>query len=705
MEAVECGAAALGIMLGYYGRFVPLEELRIASGVSRDGSKALNILKAARSYDLEGAWYRRSMETVLAGPFPVIVYWNFNHFLVVEGRRGDNVYLNDPAMGPRTVKVSEFSESYTGIAMEVHPGKKFQHSGRRTTVWSGLWRRLQGQGSAFGYLFAVSLLLVVPTIVVPGMLQVFIDQVLVRGNQTWLFSLILGLILALVAAAGLTWLQQSLLLRVELRYALAQSAEFVWHILRLPQNFFDQRYAGDVSSRVAANDRIANLIGGGFGAVLLNSLMSVFIVLVMLFYSPILTAIAVITPVLAALMLRLIGRRREDASIRLQVVGAKLISTSVVGLRMIETLNSIGGEDDFFAKWSGFHARTLNTEQHLSRYDVITDAFSPLFQGLTTAAILGVGSLLVIQGQISLGALVAFQALTLIFHNQFRRLIEVTSLAQQSSGDMARLDDTMRYSYDWRFKNDDTPAETKASLHKANGRLTLDNVSFRFTPLESEFIKDLSFDVAPGGWLALVGSSGSGKSTTANLITGLYEPDQGQILLDGYQLHVWGREKLAESVATVNQEISLFEGTLAENITLWDSTISHQAVVNAVHDAALTDVVEVLPGNYDGWIEEDGRNLSGGERQRVEIARALVRQPSLLVLDEATSALDPVTELHIAKALRRRGCTCILIAHRLSTIRDADQILVLDAGKVVERGIHEELMAANGEYAQLIADE
>lgn len=712
MEAVECGAAALAILLGYYKRFVPLEELRIACGISRDGSKALNILKAARAYGLEGNWYRRAMDAVLAGPFPVIIFWNFNHYLVVEGCQGDKVYLNDPAAGPRRIMREEFDRSYTGIVLEAQPGATFAVEGQQSNIWQGLRKRIVGLGGAFALLFGVSLLLVIPTLVVPTLLQIFIDRVLVGNLPQWPLPLLLSLLLAIVLAVGLTWLQQTLLMRMELRMALSQSTAFVWHILRLPLSFFDQRYRGDISSRVDANDVIANLIGGGFGTVLLNCLTSVLLVLVMLAYSPSLTAIAVTMPVAAVIMLRLLERKRTDFATRFEVEQAKLMSTSVVGLQTIETLKAVGGESDFFAKWSGYHARTLNTEQELARYDVLTDTFSPLWQGLVSAAILGLGSLFVVQGHLTLGRLVAFYTLSLTFQNQFRRLIEVVGQAQKSAGQLARLDDAWRYPLDWRHARHTPELHTSLldedklrPLTQASGHLTVRNLGFRFSPLDPEFIHELNLDVAPGAWVAVVGRSGSGKSTLGRLITGLYMPSSGEVLLDGRPLRQWNRAQLANSMTTVDQEIVIFGDTMTENLTLWDSTMPEMQIVAAVRDAALTDVVDALPAGYRSLLAENGNNLSGGQRQRVEIARALVRNPALIVLDEATSALDAVTELQIAQALRRRGCTCIMVAHRLSTIRDADEIIVLRAGEIVERGVHADLLAAGGEYAQLIADE
>ncbi|MCB0086455.1 MAG: NHLP family bacteriocin export ABC transporter peptidase/permease/ATPase subunit [Caldilineaceae bacterium] len=712
MEAVECGAAALAILLGYYKRFVPLEELRIACGVSRDGSKAINILRAARAYGLEGNWYRRSLEQVLTGPLPVIVFWNFNHFLVVEGSQGDTVYINDPAAGPRRITRAEFDRSYTGISLEVQPDAAFTPQGAQGNLWQGLRERMVGLSGAFALLVGISLLLVIPTLVTPTLLQIFIDRVLVRNLQRWPAQLMASLLLAIVLAAGLTWLQQTLLLRMELRMALGQSTKFVWHILRLPLSFFDQRYRGDISSRIDANDAIANLIGGGFGAVLLNCLTSLLLALVMLAYSPTLTAIAVTMPVAAIIMLRRLERRRTDLSTRFEIEQAKLMSTSIVGLQTIETLKALGGEGDFFAKWSGYHARTINTEQELARFDVFTSAFSPLWQGLVTAGILGLGSLFVIQGDLTIGRLVAFYTLSLTFQSQFRRLIDVVGQAQRSAGQLARLDDAWRYPLDWRHAADASAtapapadADERQPLARAAGRLTLRNLGFRFSPLDPEFIQDLNLDVAPGGWVALVGRSGSGKSTLGRLITGLYTPSSGDVLLDGQPLHRWQRDQLANSMATVDQEIAIFGGALSDNLTLWDATVPEAQIVDAVRDAALTDVVEALPDGYRSPLSENGDNLSGGQRQRVEIARALVRNPALIVLDEATSALDAVTELHIAQALRRRGCTCIMVAHRLSTIRDADEIIVLDQGKIVERGHHAELLAADGQYAQLIAEE
>jgi NHLM bacteriocin system ABC transporter peptidase/ATP-binding protein len=701
MEIVECGAAALGIVLGYYGRRVPLEELRVTCGVSRDGSKAGNVLRAARSYGLEAVGMHREVDEVLSGTFPVIVFWNFNHFLVVEGVSRNKVYLNDPVMGPRSVSREEFGNSFTGVSLEFKKGPVFTAGGAAPGLMAKLGRRLKGFNGAIAFVAWISLMLVLPGMILPGMTATFVDNILIRQFEGWLGPMLIGLGVTFLLNVTLRSLQGLALLRIELRLALEQSARFAWHVLSLPIAFFSQRYAGDLVNRVEANDRVATLLARDFGNAAASCLTAVFLGAVMFSYDVTLSAIVLGSAALNIVVLRLLNRSLADMALRLQVEHGKLFSTSVVGLYSIETLKATGGESDFFSTWAGYHARAINSEQKLGIYQQTVDLLPAVLLSLTSAAVLGFGALQVIHGDLSIGALVAFQGLLMSFSVPVQQLVGVVGKVQQASADLSRLDDVLHYKRDWRFsQQSDAPVEARAA-----GHLSMQGVSFGYSALEPPLIEDFSIDIAPGQWVALVGESGSGKSTLGKLITGLFEPRAGEIKIDDHTLQAWGRERLSKIVASVDQDIRLFGGTVHDNVTLWDDTVEHGQLVAAIDDAGLTPTIQNMPGNFQGVIEEDGRNLNGGQRQRVEIARALVREPAILVLDEATSALDAASENEILAAVRRRGMTCVLVAHRLSTIRDCDAIIVLDRGKVVERGTHTALMAAAGAYARLIRSE
>jgi NHLM bacteriocin system ABC transporter peptidase/ATP-binding protein len=705
MEVVECGAAALGSVLAYHGRRVPLEDLRVACGVSRDGSKASNVVRAARHYGLEAVGMRREVDEVLAGAFPVIVFWNFNHFVVVEGVSRTRVYLNDPAVGPRSVSREEFGKGFTGVSLEFKKGPAFVSGGAAPGVMAKLTGRLKGLHAAIAFVAWISLMLVIPGMIVPGLTAAFVDRVLIQRFEGWLGPLLVGLGVTFLLNVVLRYLQGIALVRIELRLALEQSARFAWHVLSLPVVFYSQRYTGDLVSRVEANDRVATLLARDFGNAAASCLTAVFLGAVMISYDVKLAAIVLGSAILNIIVLRLLHRSLSDVALRLQMDQSRLFSTSVLGLHSIETLKSIGGENDFFSKWAGYHARTINSEQKLGVYQQTIDLLPTVLLSLTSAAVLGVGAVQVIHGQLTIGALVAFQGLLMSFSGPVQQMVGVASRVQQASADLSRLDDVLHYKSDWRFSlTSDSPSDAPSEA-RAAGHLSMQGVSFGYSALEPPLIEDFSLDVAPGQWVALVGESGSGKSTLGKLITGLLEPRAGDIRVDGHSLQAWGRERLSTVVASVDQDIKLFAGTVYDNITLWDDTVDHGRLVAAINDAGLIATVRNMPGNFEGAIEEGGRNLNGGQRQRIEIARSLVREPSLLVLDEATSALDAVSENEILTAVRRRGMTCVLVAHRLSTIRDCDEIIVLERGKVVERGTHASLLAAAGAYARLIGAE
>ncbi len=714
MEAVECGAAALAIVLAHHGCWVPLEELRIACGVSRDGSKASNVVKAARRYGLEAKGSKREPRSLRAVTPPSILHWNFNHFVVLEGFRRGRVYLNDPATGPRAVSEEELDQAFTGVVLSFSPGPGFAPRGSPPRLAAALESRLAGTRAALCFVLLVGLALAVPGLVVPSFSRIFLDGVLLEGRRDWLPPLLLAMAGTAVLLGAATWLQQSYLLRLETRLSVGSSSRFFWHVLRLPMEFFSQRFAGDISSRVAINDRVAQLLSRDLAASFLALLMIVFFAALLLQYEPLLTLVGIAVASLNVAALRFVARRRVDGNRRLMQDQGKLMGAAIGGLQTIETLKATGGESDLFARWSGFQAKVVNGRQELERLGQMLDAVPPFLSAVNAAIILGVGGLRVMNGSLSVGGLVAFQLLMASFLAPINRLVTLGGRLQMVEGDMNRLDDVLRYpveagpdrpAADPAASVSGTDAAGEAAPAKLAGALELAGVCFGYSRLDPPLIEGLSLELAPGARVALVGGSGSGKSTIARLVTGLYQPWQGDVLLDGKPRGEIPGGALAASLAMVDQNIFLFEGTVRDNLTLWDATVPLPEVVAAAKDACIHDDIAARPGGYDCAVEEGGANWSGGQRQRLEIARALVGRPSILVLDEATSALDPATESLIDQNLRRRGCTCLVVAHRLSTIRDADEIVVLEQGKVVQRGTHDQLKAVDGPYARLISAE
>lgn len=706
MEAVECGAAALGIVLAHHQRWVPLEELRLACGVSRDGSKASNVLRAARSFGLAGKGLRREPAALRALEPPFIVHWNFNHFVVVEGFDAKGrAFLNDPASGPRWISQEELDESFTGIVLTLKPSPDFEPGGAPPRLIPALEKRLRGSSSALAFILLAGLALVVPGLVVPVFSKVFVDNILLDQADTWLSPLLIAMAVAMLLTAALTWLQRSYLLRLETKMALGASSRFLWHVLRLPMEFFSQRFAGEISSRVVINDKVAQLLSGDLAANALSVVMIVFYAGVMFQYDPLLTLVGLVVVSLNVVALRFVSRRRIDGNRRLLQDRGKMVGTALGGLQIIETIKATGGENDLYQRWAGYQAKVVNTRQDLERYNQFLEAVPTILASLNTAIILCIGSLRVMDGALSLGALVAFQALMTAFTLPIHQLVNLGSKLQNAEADMNRLDDVLRYPPEVLEQIPDEPLDTSEPA-KLSGRLELRAVSFGYSPLSPPLLDAFELRLEPGRRVALVGGSGSGKSTLARLVNGLYTPWQGDILFDGRPRESIPRSVINASLAAVDQSISLFEGTVHENLTLWDPTIARADVVAAAKDACIHEEIAARPGGYDSRVEEMGVNFSGGQRQRLEIARALVASPSLLVLDEATSALDPTTEQRIDENLRRRGCTCLIIAHRLSTIRDADEIIVLEGGKAVQRGSHDQLIAeVDGPYARLIGAE
>lgn len=702
MEAVECGAAALGIILAYYHKIVPLAELRQNCGVSRDGSKASNIVKAARNYGMQAKGFKKQLTQLQELRPPYIVFWNFNHFLVVEGFKKDWVYLNDPGSGPRRVSLKEFDEAYTGVVLMMEPGPGFQRGGRKPSLIASLLDRLQGSWGAILYCFLAGFFLVIPGLVLPVFNQIFVDNVLVENRTDWLRPLILGMTITVIIQVLLTLLQRRFLRKLNIKLSVKMSGQFIDHILRLPVGFYAQRFAGEISTRININTKVAQVLSGQLARTVIDTVMVVFYAIIMFAYDGVLTAIAICFAAINILTLQWISQQRKDIYMRIIQDQGKVAGTEIAALQSMETLKASALESDFFSRWSGYYTKFLNAQQELGITNQVLGILPVFLTSLSSLSVLFIGSLRVMDGHLSIGMLIAFQSLITSFLTPVNSLVSFGSMLQELEGDLNRLDDVLQNPTDPEGENENLNTPTDCTL---KGYVELKNITFGYSRADEPLIQNLSFQLKPGQRVALVGGSGSGKSTVAKLLAGLYQPWSGEILFDGSPREQIPRAVLSNSLAMVEQEIFLFAGSVRDNLTLWDDTVSNSQLVRACKDAAIHEVILALPGGYEGNLLEGAANFSGGQRQRLEIARALVTDPTILIMDEATSALDAETEKNIDRNLRYRGCSCIIVAHRLSTIRDCDEIIVLEQGKVVQRGTHKEMSQLDGFYAKLIQSE
>ncbi len=713
MESVECGAAALSIILGYHGRFVPLEKLRIACGVSRDGLKATNILKAAREFGLKAKGFAKSIEKLKQLQMPAIIFWNFNHFLVLEGFKKDKVYLSDPAQGRYTVSLQEFDDAFTGVVLTFEPDETFEKANEKQGLLSSLGSRISNSKMSVTYIVLASLFLVIPGLIIPSFTKVFIDKYLVNGISGFVMPLLLVMGGILLVNSGLVYLQQYYLLRLETKLALTTSSKFLWHVFHLPIAFFTQRYSGEVGNRVTLNDKVARLLSGDLANAALNVIVVLFYALLMFSYDITLTIIGIVMAGLNILALQLVSRARKDGNRRMINESGKLLGTTTSGISMIETLKASGRENDFFTTWTGYLAKTANAQQELVLLTTKLNIIPPLLMSLTTTIIMAFGAMRVMDGHMTLGMLVAFLYLMNNFMKPVNQLVSVGSILQETEGDMSRIDDVMNYETSEEFKEQEPDNETpnnpknnidnkKPLVGKLTGHFEMKNITFGYNTTMPALIEDFNLKLKPGSRVALVGGSGSGKSTIAKLASGLYQPWEGEVLFDNHLREEIPRHILTESVAVIDQEVLMFKGSINDNISFWDHRIKENHIVQSAKDAAIHDVIASRVDAYDSEVMERGSNFSGGQRQRLEIARALALNPSILVMDEATSALDPKSEKEVMDNIKKRGCTCLIVAHRLSTILDCDEIIVMQFGKIVERGTHKELLELDGVYSKLI---
>ncbi len=702
MEAVECGAAALGIILAYYRRIVPLAVLRRECGVSRDGSKCSNVCKAGRNYGLVAKAFKKDLAGLKELRYPYIVFCKLNHFLVVEGNRNGRVYLNDPGSGPRSVDLEEFDESYTGVAMVMEPGPGFQSGGRKKSMVASIRERLKGSLRPLLFAGFTALLLVLPGLATPALTQTFVDKVLVQGFRDWGRPLVLGMIMAALMKAFLTSIELRVLRFMQIKLAVSMAGRFVWQLFHLPAAFYAQRYAGEISSRIALNDNVAAVLSGRLATTGIDLLMMIFYLAVMMQFDVRLSLVAAAFAGLNFATLRWIERRRVEGNYRLAANMGKTVGFGIAGLQSIRTLKASGLESDFFARWAGYFANLGISQTELGQTNNVLGVVPGFLTSLMTACILVFGGFEVMSGKLSIGQLVAFQSLTTSFLLPVISLVSLGETLQVLEGDLNRLDDVLSNPVG---QEPEWNERARLGAVRLQGRLEFRDVSFGYSPVVPPLIEGLSFTVEPGQRIALVGGSGSGKSTIAKLVAGLYPPNGGEILFDGVPAGEIPREVMAHSLAMVEQDILVFGGSVRDNLTLWDASTPEESVVQACEDALVDDVIRAMPDGFRSSLLEGAANLSGGQRQRLEIARALACNPALLIMDEATSALDSETERLIDRNIRRRGCSCVIVAHRLSTIRDCDEIIVLEQGKVVQRGTHAAMVREGGHYLRLLADD
>lgn len=704
MEALECGAACLAMVLAYYQKWIPLEQVRYDCGVSRDGSNMKNVYLAAQHYGLDVHGYRMEPEGLKEnGTFPCIIHWEFNHFVVLDGFKGGKAILNDPARGIVKLSMEEFDEGFTGLVLTFAPGENFEPSGKRRSTLEFARKRLKGAAPAVAFVVLTSVISYLFEIIRPVMTRIFYDRLLTGQAPEWFYPFLTALVALTAFQLIVQWASTVYNLKINGKMAIEGNASYMWKILRLPISFFSQRMTGDIMQRQGTNASIASTLVKTVAPLVLNTFMMIFYLVIMIRYSVLMTLVGIASLAINMGVANYMARKRINLTRVMLRDEGKLASATMAGISQTETIRASGAEAGFFRKWSGYQA-SVNTQQ--VKFDTLTARISVIPDFISTASnylVMFLGVRLAMDNQFTIGMITIFQGLLASFMGPATMLVEAGQTIQEMRTEMERVEDVMQYPDDPAVTDREEAADGDYS--KLKGEVELKHVTFGYSRLGEPTVTDFSMHLKSGSRVAIVGASGCGKSTVSKLITGLYQPWEGEILFDGKPADRIPRSVFTGSVAMVDQDIVLFEDTIANNIRMWDESIADFEVILAARDAQIHDDILQRPGGYQSKLIENGRDLSGGQRQRLEIARVLAQDPSIVILDEATSALDAKTEYELVKAVKDRGITCIVVAHRLSTIRDCDEIIVLEKGKVVERGTHAELYARGGVYAELVTSE
>jgi len=706
MEEVECGAASLAMILAHYGCWVPLEELRVTCGVSRDGANALAIVKAARHYGLDASGGRFDVDELAQQKMPCIIFWRQSHFVVLEGFSGGRALINDPAAGQREIAAEEFRASYSGIGLVFDKTPDLQERPRPAIGFAGgLGRMLRRSHGALAFIIAAGILLAIPGIVASVLTSAFVDQVIGEaGTPRILPALIVGFVIVTVLMFGFTALQQSAMLRLQIKISSRETTGFLMHMMRLPTSYFDARQPGAMVQKLQLNATLSQLLAGPLGTVLVNIVSMIVVGAVMFLYSPALSLIGLVMAAVNLLLLWWVSRTQVQENIRQQDAQVRQTAVAFQGISLIENIKATGSEDEFFVRWAGSQAKATNAEQTVGKLTTQVGVLPSVITIVNTVLVFTAGSALIFAGDLTVGGLVAFQGLLVQFMSPLGSLVTSGDQFQSARAQLTQIEDVTMYPADPLAPALISPSDNSVAVDRPrlSGKVELRDITFGYNPSAAPLLTNFNLVVEPGQRVAIVGASGSGKSTVGNLIVGLLAPWSGEVLLDDQPRDSWPRVLVVNSLAKVDQMIMLFDGTVTENLTLFDVSRPFDWVRQAAIDAQIHDDIVARFGGFSTHVDEGGTNFSGGQGQRLEIARALALNPSIIVLDEATSALDTIDELRLDRALRARGLTSIIIAHRLSTIMDSDLIVVLEDGKEVGRGTHSELMASCPAYSALV---
>lgn len=703
MEALECGAACLTMIMAYYKKWVPLEQVRVDCGVSRDGSKASNMAKAAGAYGLQVKAHRYSVESVRTKvTYPAVIHWNFNHFVVLDGFKRGKAIINDPARGVVEISPEEFDKSFTGVCLEFEPGEQFVADGKKESVLEFAKKRLQGSKASIVFVMMTTVLTAFVSLLTPVFARIFTDNILTGQNTQWMSNFLAFLAVITIFLLVVGMINEIYIYKIKGKMAIVSNSSFIWHTLHLPMTFFSQRMAGDIASRQLLNDDIAETLVGRIAPMLINMVLLIFYLIIMLRYSVVLSFVGFAAIGVNLVLANIISQKRIHITRTQMRDQGKLDDSTVSGIEMIETIKAAGAESGFFERWSGFQASVNKAKVEFALTNQFLGGIPALVQQLSGIIILALGVWMIIKGNFTVGMLLAFQSYMTQFLMPVNDLLETGQKLQEMRTSMERVDDVMKYKEDVVFSS---IRNTEDVFEKLDGSVEFRNVTFGYSRLEEPLLKDFNLTVKSGSKVALVGSSGCGKSTIAKLACGLYEPWSGEILFQGKPMKDIPKEVFNSSLSVVDQDITMFEDSIADNIKMWDKSIEDFEMIIAARDAQIHSDIMTRKGGYGHAVSEGGKNFSGGQRQRFEIARVLAQDPTIAILDEATSALDAKTEYEVVKAIQKRGITCIIVAHRLSTIRDCDEIVVLDHGRVMERGTHEELYQLGGYYTRLITTE